>query len=63
MTKRAAGNRRALYAFPEGVKPIYNDMPPPGYAAEFIFPFAGSKQSVLGSVRSEEDYGVTRHRS
>jgi hypothetical protein len=38
---------------------LYNDMPPEGYAAEFSFKVGATSQSLLGSVRSDEDFGVT----
>jgi hypothetical protein len=38
--------------------PIYNDVPPKGAAAEFTTKIVFPYQSLLGSVRSEEDFGV-----
>jgi hypothetical protein len=38
--------------------PISNDVPPHGYAAEFTTKIATPLQSLLGSVRSSEDFGI-----
>ena len=38
--------------------PIYNDVPPRGYAAEFTTKLVFPVQSLLASVRNESDYGV-----
>jgi hypothetical protein len=37
---------------------VWNDVPPQGYAAEFTTKIATPLQSLLGSVRSSEDFGV-----
>jgi hypothetical protein len=37
---------------------FWNDVPPQGYAAEFTTEIAGPLLSILGSVRSSEDFGV-----
>jgi hypothetical protein len=37
---------------------LFNDVPPTGYAAEFTTRIITPLQSVLGSLRSEEDFGV-----
>lgn len=42
-----------------GLLPLLNGIPPTGYAAEFTFKIAEAKASVLGTVRSDEDFGVT----
>jgi hypothetical protein len=39
--------------------PTYNDVPPEGFAAEFTTVIGGPQQTLLGSVRSDGDYGVT----
>ena len=38
---------------------ISNDMPPNGYAAQLTFGIVDAKGSVVASVRSDSDYGVT----
>lgn len=38
--------------------PIFNDVPPQGYAAEFTTKIVSPQQSLLGSVRASEDFGV-----
>jgi hypothetical protein len=38
--------------------PIQNDVPAKGYAAEFTTKIAGPLQSLLASVRSNDDFGV-----
>jgi hypothetical protein len=40
-------------------EPIYNDEPAYGYAAEFGFPYVTAQQVLVGSVRSDSDFGVT----
>ena len=42
-----------------GANPVSNDMPPNGYAAQLTFAIVDGKGSVLASVRSDSDYGVT----
>jgi hypothetical protein len=43
----------------EGVRtPIQNNVPAQGYAAQFTTQIAFPRQSLLGSVRSDEDFGV-----
>jgi hypothetical protein len=42
-----------------GLLPLKNGVPPTGYAAEFTFKIALAKASVLGTVRSDDDFGVT----
>jgi hypothetical protein len=43
----------------EGVRtPIQNNVPAKGYAAQFTTQIAFPRQSLLGSVRSDEDFGV-----
>ncbi len=41
------------------VVPVFNNVPPRGYAAAFTTQIAFTLQSLLGSVRSSEDFGVT----
>jgi hypothetical protein len=38
--------------------PIYNDVPPSGSAAGFAAVIGGPVQTLVGSVRSEDDFGV-----
>jgi len=38
---------------------VENDMPAKGYAAQFTFKVVDSRISALGTLRSDEDYGVT----
>jgi len=39
--------------------PIYNDVPALGYPAQFTSKIVTPNQSLLGSLRGEEDFGVT----
>ncbi len=39
--------------------PLYNDVPAAGYPAQFSAKFGIPIQSLLGSLRSDEDFGVT----
>lgn len=43
---------------PQFNTPIWNDVPPKGYAAEFTTKIVFPVQSLLASVRSSEDFGV-----
>lgn len=38
---------------------IYNDIPAKGSAAQFTFEFVNAEATILGSLRSDRDYGVT----
>jgi hypothetical protein len=38
---------------------LYNDEPPFGSAAEFTFPIANAQSSIVGALRSSEDFGIT----
>ncbi len=38
---------------------VDNDVPPPGYAAQFTFPLVDAKASIVASLRSDDDFGVT----
>lgn len=42
-----------------GIAGVANDVPPKGYAAEFSAQFGIPTANLLGSLRSDEDYGVT----
>jgi hypothetical protein len=44
---------------PLNLRPIFNDVPAKGYAAEFTGQISVTAQSLLGSVRSDEDFGVS----
>lgn len=48
------------FANPTGfLASIWNDVPASGYAAEFTTKIGFPQQSLIGSLRSSEDYGVT----
>lgn len=40
------------------ITPLHNDVPAQGYAAEFTTTIAGPLQSLLGSVRASDDFGI-----
>ncbi len=41
------------------ITPVFNSVPPQGYAAAFTTQIVFTLQGLLGSVRSSEDFGVT----